>query len=90
MGFFNFHLPKSNKFDYTPRYYDERKKRLEEIKKKYDNPDRKIIEERIRGQFQRKATKRPFMSGVLIRFLLILGILLVITYVIFYYMGFFS
>jgi hypothetical protein len=88
MGLFNSRLPKNNKFDYTPRYYDERKERMEAIKKKYENPERKLIEERIRGQFKRKTARGPVFSGVLLRFLLILAVLLLLTYVIFKYFGF--
>ncbi len=87
MGMFS-HTPKNKKFDYTPRYYDERKERLEAMKKKHENPQRAEIEERIRGQFQRHASQRKniFMNtGV--RFMIILVLLLVITYVILQYFG---
>ena len=85
MGFFN-HTPKNRKFDYSPRYYDESKERLDAIKKKHENPERAAIEARIRGQLQRHATRRQniFMRTGF-RFLLILAVLLVITYLILTY-----
>ena len=88
MGLFYFHTPKNNKFDYKPRYYDPRKERLEQIKKQYENPDRKLIEERIRGQLKLRASKRKVISASLVRFLFILGALVILTYVVFYMFGF--
>ena len=32
MGFFNFSMPKPRQFQYRPRFYDERKERLEKMK----------------------------------------------------------
>jgi hypothetical protein len=32
MGLINFNLPKPKRFNYRPRYYDERKERLEKMK----------------------------------------------------------
>ena len=32
MAIFNFRMPKPKQFEYRPRYYDERKERLEKIK----------------------------------------------------------
>ena len=32
MGIFNFSMPKPKQFQYTPRFYDERKERLEKMK----------------------------------------------------------
>ena len=44
MGFSGFiKLPKNRQFNYTPRYYDERKERLEE--KSIENDSKKIIKE---------------------------------------------
>ena len=44
MGFSGFiKLPKHRRFNYTPRYYDERKERLEE--KSIENDSKKIIKE---------------------------------------------
>ena len=48
-------------FDYKPRYYDERKERLEELKKKYDNSEvdeSKIINSTISVNNLRKEWKR--------------------------------
>ncbi len=84
MGLFNFHLPKNNKFSYTPRYYDERKERLEKLKKEHENPDKALIEKRIRGKLKRHEKKNPF-AGTGFRFFLILAILLLITYLLLSY-----
>ncbi len=87
MGMFG-HTPKNKRFDYTPRYYDERKERLEAIKKKHENPERAEIEARIRGKLQRHATQRknPFMNTS-VRFIIILALLLAITYFILTYLN---
>ena len=37
MRFSLFKQTKNNKFNYTPRYYDERKERLDALRKKYQN-----------------------------------------------------
>jgi hypothetical protein len=86
MGLFNFFTPKNRRFDYTPRYYDKRKERLEAIKKKYDNPDRALIEERIRGRFQRHTRRENIFMKTSIRFIIILAVLLGITYLLFKYL----
>ena len=79
MGLFNFHLPENNKFDYTPRYYDERKERLEKLKKEHENPQKAEIEERIRGKIKRHQRQNIFMQTSF-RFIIILAVLLVLTY----------
>ncbi len=86
MGMFS-HTPKSNKFEYTPRYYDERKERLEAMKKKYADPKRAEIEARIRGQFKRYEKKNRIFIKTGTRFMLILAVLLIITYAVLKYFG---
>jgi len=85
MGMFGF-TRKAKKFEYLPRYYDERKERLEAMKQKAADPRRAEIEARIRGQFKRARRKNPFMR-VGVRFLLILLILLAIVYALAQYYG---
>ncbi len=87
MGLFHFHTPKPNKFSYQPRYYDERKERLEALKKKHANPKRAEIEARIRGQFKRHERKNQIFLKTGYRFMLILAVLLAITYAILKYFG---
>jgi len=86
MGMFS-HTPKSNKFEYTPRYYDERKERLEAMKKKYADPKRAEIEARIRGQFKRYERKNSLFMRTGFRFMLILLVLLAIVYALMKYFG---
>ncbi len=81
------YMPKNNKFGYTPRYYDERKERLDAIKKKHENPDRALIEERIRGKIRRyRGRKNPFMS-IGVRFLIILAVLFALTFMLLRFFG---
>ena len=42
------------RFDYTPRYYDERKERLEKIKSRYASNDETITNEEIRERMRQK------------------------------------
>jgi len=58
MAFLKFtKLPRNQKFDYKPRYYDPRKEELEERLKKIDeckSGDTEKIKNRISGGFRRK------------------------------------
>ncbi len=76
-----FKLQKNKKFGYTPRYYDERKERLENLKKQY-NQEEISVEERMRGKFKRpqKQTMPGLFSGATLRTFLILGILVLVVY----------
>ncbi len=53
-SFFKSHAPK--RFEYQPRYYDERKERLAEMKKKY--------EETGDGEYRRRITKENFREAM--------------------------
>jgi len=76
-----FKLNKNKKFNYTPRYYDERKERLENMKKQYSDEET-TAEQRIRGKFKRpkKQTMPGLFSGASIRTFFILGILVLVVY----------
>jgi hypothetical protein len=86
MGLFGY-TPKNNKFDYTPRYYDERKERLEKLKKIHENPKRAEIEERIRGKIRRHQQRKNIFMKTGTRFLIILFVLLGIVFLLFKYLG---
>jgi len=77
-----FKLNKNKSFSYTPRYYDERKERLENLKKQYADEDQSSAEIRMRGKFKRpQRNKIPgLFSGATLRTFLILGILVLIVY----------
>ncbi len=76
-----FKLQKNKKFGYTPRYYDERKERLENLKKQY-NEETTSVEARMRGKFKRpqKQSMPGLFSGASLRTFLFLGILVLIAY----------
>ncbi len=76
-----FKLNRNKKFSYTPRYYDERKERLENLKKQYGEEET-TAEQRIRGKFKRprKQTMPGIFSGATLRTFLILGILVLVVY----------
>jgi len=76
-----FKLQKNKKFSYTPRYYDERKERLENLKKEYSDEET-TAEQRMRGKFKRasRQTMPGLFSGATLRTFLILGILVLIVY----------
>jgi hypothetical protein len=80
MGFIK--LRKNKQFSYTPRYYDERKERLENMKKAHSDEEQSSVESRMRGKFKRvKARKMPgIFSGATLRTFLILGILVLVVY----------
>lgn len=77
-----FKTPKNKQFNYSPRYYDERKERLEKILN--ENPDSKEENyqgNNIRGQFKskfRKSTEKRRNSNL--RMVVIIIILFIITY----------
>jgi len=76
-----FKLNKNKKFNYTPRYYDERKERLENLKKQYSEEETSA-EARMRGKFKRpqKQTMPGLFSGATMRTFFILGILVLVVY----------
>ena len=76
-----FKLRKNKKFEYTPRYYDERKERLENMKKQHGN-EKTTAEQRMRGKFKRptRTTMPGIFSGATLRTFIILGILVMAVY----------
>lgn len=91
MALINFSLPKPKRFQYSPKYYDERKERLEEMKaraKSEQNPEKK--ETGYNGRLQRgflsesrahsKFRHGKFEKSSTLRFLIILLVILGIFY----------
>ncbi len=76
-----FKLQKNKKFGYTPRYYNERKERLDNLKKQYSEEET-TAEQRMRGKFKRptKTTMPGLFSGATLRTFFILGILVLVVY----------
>ena len=80
-------------FDYYPRYYDERKERLEKIKAKYrdvessDNSEEKFVRRSsYRDSWARKRNEKVKKNAE-IRLVLILVLMVVATYKLFTYLG---
>ncbi len=73
---------KNRKFSYTPRYYDERKERLEKLKKQYNDDSKANIEARIRGKISRKSARKSpgLFANANLRTFIIIGILIIIVY----------
>ncbi|MEN8137447.1 MAG: hypothetical protein ABFR62_03365 [Bacteroidota bacterium] len=68
------------RFDFQPRYYDERKERLERIKAKYKGENSpEATKERIRGSFK-KSSKRKTGSSNIRLLLIIAGLLFLAWY----------
>jgi len=78
MGFIK--LNKNKKYSYTPRYYDERKERLENLKKQQEEGE-SSAEIRMRGSFKRAGKHKipGLFSGATLRTFLILGILVLVV-----------
>lgn len=82
-----FRTPKPKPFSYKPRYYDEKKERIEELKKKYEgstspdgvSPD---FKERLRESWKIKEKKTGNISKgtMMVYFLLALVILYLIFF----------
>ena len=79
MSFFKQNKNKS--FSYTPRYYDERKERLEELKKQQEGVSTSA-EVRMRGKFKRTSQHSVpgFFSKATLRSFVILGFLILAVY----------
>jgi len=80
MGSF-FKLNKNKGFSYTPRYYDERKERLEQLKAENEGKETSA-EVRMRGKFKRSRTQKMpgLFSKATLRTFLILGILILVVF----------
>lgn len=71
-------------FNFKPRYYDERKERIEELKKKYEGREVPVYSEslraRINDNWRAERTKSERSSNM--RLVAIIGILFLIAYLI--------
>ena len=90
MGFlFNFNTNKPRQFNYRPRYYDERKERLEMMKARaeaekdgiYTGLEKGFLKERRASSKFRRAELQPASTWRLLRFLIILIALMTISYI---------
>jgi len=90
--FFNFNMPKPRQFHYSPRFYDERKERLEKMKA---NADAEIAAEKDRAGYvglkrgflnERRANSKlrhsSFEKKSALRFFIILLVLLGLVYLV--------
>ncbi len=69
------------RFNFQPRYYDERKERLEQLKKKYHGKEKDQIEFRDRLQESWSSRRKPQASGYPFRRLvLIMAFLFFLAY----------
>lgn len=84
MNFFKTKIAKHRSFNYVPRYYDERKERLQAILDRdtsVDGMKSRIASANSRARFRRRGlTNRQATRAMFIRVLLIILGLLVITY----------
>jgi len=86
-----FYLPKGRKYNYQPRYYDERKEELERRKKRIDRElglDSEATKDmyipNIKGQMRKHLkVRKKARKASSIRMLIILAVLLLITYILF-------
>ena len=85
------------RFDYTPRYYDERKERIKKMQKAYSEEDNLTITEqeaRLRDkmhsawQFEKSYTQQSKAANI--RLIIILVVLLLATYFILDYVDMFA
>lgn len=86
-----FYLPKGRKYNYQPRYYDERKEELERRKRRIDremglDPDAQNgpYIPSIKGQMRKHLkVRKKARKNSSIRMMIILAVLLLITYILF-------
>ena len=87
--FFKFKQRTHYVFNYKPRFYDERKERLEAVKKKYAQTKTKDAVNRTAINFREswKKSKKPSRNNANIRTSLIIVILVFLVYRYFKYIG---
>lgn len=75
-------------FNYKPRFYDERKERLEAVKKKYTIEDKETVT-RTRTNFREswKKSKQSSRNNANVKTALIIVILVFFVYIYFKYIG---
>ncbi len=76
---------KNKRYNYTPRYYDERKERLDNLKKKHgliedENKDKRYTRTNFRDEWKQNSKIRNDRNSR-VRFLVILAFLLLAAYV---------
>lgn len=91
---------RNKQFDYTPRYYDERKERLEKLKSKYEAEDANYVEgsaehrarmkERMASSWNLQNAHATKSRAANIRLIIILAALLLGTYLLLNYIDLFS
>lgn len=81
---------RSKTFDFKPRYYDERKERLESLRRKYsgeqngeDHYKKAQLRDRMTSEWRSAKPVKQGSSNVML--LVIIGILTLLAYLIFYY-----
>lgn len=74
-------------FEFKPRYYDERKERLEELKKKYEGNRVPVSSDKFREKINAKwrAERSRGRNASNLRLVVITGILFLLTYLIIMY-----
>lgn len=94
---FGIYTKKPSQFEYTPRYYDERKEKLEkriaQIKKEVENEknptnnseySNSAYQSRIREDWENNYNRRNNTGMINKRVIIYIGILLALTYYLFY------
>lgn len=88
---------RNRRFNYTPRYYDERKERIENLKKLYGEGEEgksEIQRELLRDQMKRSWTNNSNLAkqkrAANLRLIIILALILLAVYLIFGYVDIFT
>jgi len=89
-----FKVPKNKRYNYTPRYYDERKERLENLKRKYglieDESNEKVYRRTSFRDDWKQNSRLQSNRNSRLRFLVILIFLLMAAYVTLNYIDIFE
>lgn len=86
MAFKFFHTPKPKKFNYNPRFYDERKEELENLKKKYNVKENSKedymlgFKDRLHYNWSQKKKESKREQSSTLRLILIIAVLVALTY----------
>jgi hypothetical protein len=91
---------RNKQFDYTPRYYDERKERLNKLVDRYKKEDKNLdtssaeyrakIKQRIEQNWELNSATSSQSRAANVRLILILGALLLAAYYVLDYVSLFS
>lgn len=83
----------NRKFDYNPRYYDERKERLQKRRHQFermesgemsDEERRDMLRESMRGEWQRADYRQQQQKAANIRIIILVAVLFALGYFLFY------